>query len=134
MLLAYFSALPNGKLALWCYLIWYLGMLTFNFNPATEIWLNSLGISLVVGYALFLSTGPGTLARFRGDFWGVSRLFICPFLVSSFSSLVKGKGFILLLSPHWLENFWVGSACLVFVILAKGLRLFAHKRSCPNYS
>jgi len=55
MLLAYFSALPNGKLALWCYLIWYLGMLTFNFNPSAEIWLNSLGISLVVGYALFLS-------------------------------------------------------------------------------
>lgn len=70
LLLRYFSALPSGKLALWCYLIWYLGMLALYFNPSAEIWFNSLGISLVVGYALFLSTGPGTLERFRRDVWG----------------------------------------------------------------
>ena len=128
MLLRYFSTLPNGKLALWCYLIWYLGILALYFKPSAEIWFNSLGISLVVGYALFLSTGPGTLARFRRDFWGAVRLFVCPFLVSSFSSLVKGKGFILLLSPHWQENLWVGSACLGFVVMAKCLRLIAHNR------
>jgi hypothetical protein len=123
MLFRYFSNLPNGKLALWCYLIWYLGMLKLYFNPAPVIWFNSLGISIVIGYALFLSTGPSTLTRLKREFWSVLRLFMCPFLVSSFSSLVKGKEFFILLSPHWQENLWVGGFCIGFILFAKTLRL-----------
>jgi len=81
--------------------------------------LNSLGISVVVGYALFLSTGPGTIERLMQRFWESLRLFMCPFLVSSFSSLVKGKGFMLLFSPLLADNLVAASACLVFIGLTK---------------
>ncbi len=115
----YLARLPNTRLALWCYLIWYLSILALYFNPSPEIWLNSLGISIVVGYALFLSTGPGTLERLKQRFWESLRLFMCPFLVSSFSSLVKGKGFILLFSPVLADNLVAASACLIFITIVK---------------
>lgn len=119
LVLTYLARLPNTRLALWCYLIWYLSILALYFNPSPEIWLNSLGISIVVGYALFLSTGPGTLERLKQRFWESLRLFMCPFLVSSFSSLVKGKGFILLFSPAITDNLIAASACLLFISLSK---------------
>ncbi len=118
-LLSYLANLPNTRLALWCYLIWYLSILALYFNPSPEIWLNSLGISIVVGYALFLSTGPGTLERLKQRFWESLRLFMCPFLVSSFSSLVKGKGFILLFSPVLADNLVAASACLALISISK---------------
>lgn len=123
----YLARLPNTRLALWCYLIWYLSILALYFNPSPEIWLNSLGISIVVGYALFLSTGPGTLERLKQRFWESLRLFMCPFLVSSFSSLVKGKGFILLFSPVLADNLVAASACLVFIGLSKTAAWFQQK-------
>ncbi len=119
MLLSYLAKLPHSKLALWCYLVWYLSMLGLYFNSSLEIWLNSLGLCLVVGYALFLSTGPGTLTRLKLQFWQSLRLFMCPFLVSSFSSLVKGKGFVLLFSPLLSDNLMAAGACLGFVGLTK---------------
>lgn len=119
MLVSYLAKLPHSKIALWCYLIWYLCMVGLYFNPSPEIWLNSLGLCLLVGYALFLSTGPGTLARLRQRFWESLRLFMCPFLVSSFSSLVKGKGFLLLFSPLLSDNLIAISACISFVGMVK---------------
>ncbi len=119
MTLNYLASLPTSKQVLWCYLIWYLCMVSLHFNPSAEIWLNSLGLCLVVGYALFLSTGPGTLERLRMRLWESLRLFMCPFLVSSFSSLVKGKGFLLLFSPQLGDNLLAASACVGFVGLTK---------------
>ncbi len=119
MLLNYLARMPHSKLALWCYFFWYLCMVGLYFNPSPEIWLNSLGLCLVVGYALFLSTGPGTLTRLKLQFWQSLRLFMCPFLVSSFSSLVKGKGFVLLFSPLLSDNLMATGTCLSFVGLAK---------------
>ena len=89
MLLNYVRALPNGKLVLWCYLLWYLVTLAFYFEPNPGLWLNSLGISLVIGIALQLS-----VQRTKGDPWQTVRLFMMPFCVSSFSSLIKNQGFI----------------------------------------
>ena len=94
MLLNYVRALPNGKLVLWCYLLWYLVTLAFYFEPNPGLWLNSLGISLVIGIALQLRQ------RTKGDPWQTVRLFMMPFCVSSFSSSLKTKVFILVFPPQ----------------------------------
>lgn len=132
MLSSYFARLPGSKQALWCYLIWYLCMLSMHFNPAPELWLNSLGLSIVVGYALYLSTGPGTWSRFKSRFWESLRLFMCPFLVSSFSALVKGKGFILLFSPNLQENLFATGVCLIFILSVKLLSSLNLNKQAAN--
>lgn len=119
----YFQKIETSKMILWCYLIWYLTMLTFYFDPSTRLWLSSLGLSIVVGLALMLAIGPITRDRFTRRFWESLRLILCPFLVSSFSSLVKGKDFMLLVSPNLLENIIAIAACCVFVITVKLIKL-----------
>jgi hypothetical protein len=47
------------------------------------------------------------------DFWQTFRLFLMPFCVSSFSALVKGKGFILIFSPKPMEIAIAAGACAV---------------------
>ena len=54
-LLKYFSNLATGKLVLWCYLVWYLATVVALFDPSPWLWINSLGISLIIGLALQLS-------------------------------------------------------------------------------
>jgi len=124
----YFANLPLSKTLLWCYLIWYVVFACLYFSPAPEIWLNSLGLCLVVGYALFLSTGPGTWQRLQQRFWESVRLFVCPFLVSSFSSLVKGKGFVLLFSSQMSENLLAGGCCLGFLVSVRGMAWVYRKK------
>lgn len=46
-----------GKAVLWCYLIWYLVVVCLYFDPAPTLWLNSLGISALIGTSLLLSVG-----------------------------------------------------------------------------
>lgn len=54
-MLRYFASLSAGKTILWCYLIWYC-ITAFNyFDPAPAIWLNSVGTSVVIGFASILS-------------------------------------------------------------------------------
>ncbi|NIB43079.1 hypothetical protein HBA55_25950 [Pseudomaricurvus alkylphenolicus] len=130
MLIRYLGQLPLAKQILWCYLIWYLCIAALYLDTSASLWLNSLGISLLVGYALFLSTGPGTLQRIKQQFWQSLRLFLCPFLVSSFSSLVKGKGFFLLFSPHLFDNLTGFAACLTFLITVQGATLL-HRNKAP---
>jgi len=98
-LAGYLVNLPGGLAILWCYFIWYLTMGFLYFQPTLSLWLNSLGLSLVVGAALILATGPLNLNRFKAQFWQVVRLVLCPFCVSSFTALTAGHGFLLLLSP-----------------------------------
>ena len=77
---------------LWCYAIWYDVVLVRYFDANPQIWLTSLGLSAIIGCALLLSTRAATRgATLQG--WGVFRLFLMPFCVSSFSALVKGRGF-----------------------------------------
>jgi hypothetical protein len=64
-----------------------------------------------------LSTGPVDLERFRTRFWESLRLFICPLMVSSFSALVVGKEFILVFSPHRMENIIALGGIAVFLLL-----------------
>ena len=119
-LLHYFSHLPNGKLVLWCYLIWYLSTVLHHFDASPHIWLNSVGISAVIGVALILSIGGKDAVR--ADRWQIFRLFAMPFCVSSFSSLIKGKGFVLVFPPELPELAMAVGLCAAFILLIMGLR------------
>ena len=103
MIFRYLSNLSNGRLILWCYFIWYLVVLVRYFEKSIEMWLTSLGLSLIIGFALYVSTAMAGTKRVTLDFWQTFRLFLMPFCVSSFAALVKGQGFILIFSPKPAE-------------------------------
>jgi hypothetical protein len=63
----YLVALPPGKAVLWCYLLWYLSTAVHHFDPSPGLWLNALGLSVLIGIALTLSVG-GSL-RFSANRW-----------------------------------------------------------------
>jgi hypothetical protein len=109
---SYLAHLKGGKIALWCYFIWYVVLASRYFDPSPAIWLNALGIAAIIGVALWLGVrSPGQ----RPDRWQVRRLFLTPFCVSSFSALIKGKGFVLIFPPSFAELFLASGACLAFV-------------------
>ncbi len=109
----YLVQLKAGRAVLWCYLMWYLVTLYHHFDPSPRIWINSLGISVVIGVALMLSvTGSG-----RGNYWQTFRLFWMPFAVSSFSALIKNKGFFVILSPDIGELLSALGWCGIFLLL-----------------
>lgn len=112
-MLNYFARLPKGKVILWCYLIWYGVTVYFYFDPSLRIWLNSLGISVVIGIALILSVASNDGAPM--DRWQRFRLFAMPFCVSSFSSLIKGQGFLFVLPPRPTEQLTLLLLCSMFV-------------------
>jgi hypothetical protein len=128
----YFAELPNGRIVLWCYLIWYLVTLAHHFDPAPAIWLNSAGLSALIGFALLLSVGG--LQRAAADRWQTFRLFAMPFCVSSFAALIKGKGFVLVLPPAPRELALSVGACAVFVLTALLLRRRARAEPRPDPS
>ena len=123
MILRYLSNLSKGRLILWCYFIWYCVVLVRYFDPSPRLWLTSFGLSLIIGVALYLSTTVADRMQVQLDFWKVFRLFLMPFCVSSFAALVKGKGFILVFSPHTGEILLAAACCsalcLVVVILKR---------------
>src|SRR5579864_209872 len=92
----YLANLSIGRLILWCYFVWYCVVLVRYFDPSPRLWLTSLGLSLIIGCALYLSTTAVDKNQVRLDFWKTLRLFLMPFFVSSFAAMVKGKGFILI--------------------------------------
>jgi hypothetical protein len=100
MLRRYLTNLSAGRLILWCYFIWYLVVLVRYFDASARLWLTSMGLGLIIGVALFISTARTGPNRVNLERWQVIRLFLMPFCVSSFSALVKGKGFVLIFSPR----------------------------------
>jgi len=110
----YFANIAKGKVILWCYLIWYLVIVCFYFDSEIRIWLNSAGISLVIGIALILSVSPQNGSKMER--WQVFRLFAMPFCVSSFSSLIKGQGFIFVIPPNKIELVAVVGSCGAFIL------------------
>jgi len=129
----YFAHLTAGGLVLWCYLLWYLFFAARYFDPSRQLWLTSVGISVIVGVALLLSTwhGGAKLAS-----WTTFRLFLMPFCVSSFSALVKGRGFILVFSPQQWENTIAVTLCLLFCAFVGIVKLLQrpahHGPPCGN--
>jgi len=124
MLIRYLSNLSNGRLILWCYFIWYCVVLVRYFDSSLRLWLTSLGLSLIIGFALFISTTAASANKVKLDFWQTFRLFLMPFCVSSFSALVKGKGFILIFSPKLME---IGIAVALCAVLC-GVVLLLRRR------
>ena len=116
----YFKNLPPGKIVLWCFLIWYTATVIHHFDPSPAIWLNALGISIIIGIALYLSVRePG---KAPPDRWTTLRLFLMPFCVSSFSQLIKGKGFVLVFPPEVHELAWSLVACASFVVIVVAMK------------
>jgi hypothetical protein len=123
--LRYFANLTAGKIVLWCFLLWYIATVIHHFDPAPAIWWNALGISAIIGIALYLSVRePG---RPPPDRWTIVRLFLMPFCVSSFSQLIKGKGFVLVFPPDLHEIGISLAACAVFVAAVLTLKRLAVK-------
>jgi len=119
-MLAYFASLSRGRAVLWCYLLWYLTTLFFHFDPSPRLWLNSAGISLVIGIALQLSVAHA--AGPPPSRWQTFRLFLMPFCVSSFSSLIKERGYWLIVPPRAVEFAAAVGVCSVFLLFVAALK------------
>ena len=126
----YFKNISNGKLVLWCYLIWYGVTLYYYFDSSLGIWLNSIGISIVIGIALMLSVTNSNSQQ--KDHWQTFRLFMMPFCVSSFSSLIKGQGFILIVPPKSIDQITSVGSCIIFLILVFWVKKVSSKCSHNN--
>jgi len=107
----YLYKIKPSKAILWCYLIWYGVTVYFYFDPSPKIWINSIGISAVIGTGLLLSVSS-TGAK---DRWQTFRLYLMPFCVSSFAALIKDRGFVVFVSPKLEETIVSIALCLVFL-------------------
>lgn len=115
----YLVQLETTKLILWCYLAWYVAIVARYFDPSPALWLSSLGIAGLIGYALNLAARQKDRAP---DRWVVFRLYLFPFCVSSYSALIKGRGFFLLF-PGDATSLFIGlGACVGVIVLARGIR------------
>ena len=123
-LVTYLATLTAGRFILWCYFIWWAVVLVRYFQPDPHLWLTSLGLSVIIGFALFVNTTASGRNRVRLEPWPTFRLFLTPFCVSSFAALVKGRGFILIFSPKlWEMGLALGLCAAVglAVLLARRL-------------
>ena len=105
---------------LWCYFIWYLVTVVEHFDPSPRLWLSSLGISAIVGLALHLSIQNE--APTSSNRWQTFRLFLMPFCVSSFSALINGQRYILVLPSRPVELGLSVALCAIFVLFVLGLK------------
>ena len=131
-MLVYFARLRPGKMVLWCYLIWYLVTVYFRFDAKPALWLNSVGISAVIGIALVLSVRDPSQGRLEP--WQMFRLFAMPFCVSSFAALIKGQGYFLVFPAQAFELACALAACGFFVATAMVLRKLVPPASIHAHS
>ena len=129
-LVRYLAGLNAARMILWCYLIWYLTAVALYFDSSPSLWLTSIGVSAIMGYALWLSAVNSPSGRIRIGRWQLFRLYMAPFAVSSFAALVKGKGFLLVIFPTLRENAIALSGCALFAAAA----LFARRLTSPQRS
>lgn len=127
-LVRYLGELTTPRLILWCYLIWWTFAAAHYFDPSPRLWITSLGISAIIGTALYLSTAHAGKTRTRLDAWQVFRFYLMPFCVSSFAALVKDRGFVLVFHPSLRANLEALSACAGFCALSYVLRRLVSPR------
>ncbi|HEY9767484.1 MAG TPA: hypothetical protein V6C71_03115 [Coleofasciculaceae cyanobacterium] len=125
LLTRYFYQIKLDKAILWCYLIWYFVIVYFYFDPSPKIWINAIGISGVIGTGLMLSVSSKKIGI--RDHWQTFRLYLMPFCVSSFSALIKGQGFIAVISPKIQETTVAISCCAIFLLVIILIKLIKHK-------
>lgn len=125
LLTRYFYQIKLDKAILWCYLIWYFVIVCFYFDPSPKIWLNAVGISIIIGTGLVLSVSSKKTDL--KDPWQTFRLYLMPFCVSSFSALIKGQGFIAVISPKIQENIVAILYCMIFIIFIVLIKLINKK-------
>ena len=123
-LIQYLYEIKLDKAILWCYLIWYVTVVCFHFDPSVKIWINSIGISAVIGTGLMLSVSSSKGER---DRWQAFRLYLMPFCVSSFSALIKDQGFIIFISPNIKETIVSVSCCVLFLLVILVVKVFKNK-------
>jgi hypothetical protein len=127
-LIQYLYQLKLSKAILWCYLIWYLVIVGFYFDPSPKIWTNALGISAVIGTALLLSVSSSQPDKTgKRDHWQTFRLYMMPFCVSSFSALIKDQGFIIVISPRIGETLIAVLCCLSFLFIVSVIKTMKNK-------
>ncbi len=124
-LIQYLYEIKLDKAILWCYLIWYVTVVCFHFDPSVKIWINSIGISAVIGTGLMLSVSSSKIGE--RDHWQAFRLYLMPFCVSSFSALIKEQGFIVFISPNIKETIVSVSCCVLFLSVILVVKLFKNK-------
>ena len=73
-MLSYLRDLNRGRLILWSYFFWYAVVVVRYFDSSPELWTTSLGLSAIIGFALYLSARTGK-ARARMDRWSIFRCF-----------------------------------------------------------
>jgi hypothetical protein len=112
-LIRYIYEIKLGKAILWCYFIWYIVVVYFYFDASPKIWINSVGISAVIGTGLMLSVASNKTNE--KDFWQTFRLYLMPFCVSSFSALIKERGFIVFVPPKIQETIAAILCCVLFL-------------------
>lgn len=117
----YFKYIEVQKLILWCYLIWYLTIIGIYFEPSLKLWASSVGISLIIGFALILSTSQ---QGSRQNIWSKIRLFIFPFCVSSYSATIKDHEFVLLFPMNVFHLFLSVLGCMLFLIPVWVIKIF----------
>jgi hypothetical protein len=123
----YLTNLSTGRLILWCYFIWYCVVLVRYFDPSVRLWLTSLGLSAIIGVALYLSTAGSGTTKVKLDRWQLFRLFLMPFCVSSFAALVKEEKFILIFSPRIQEVALAVALCVALCLIVFGLKQLQRK-------
>ncbi len=128
---AYLRELTVPRLILWCYLLWWAFTVCVYFDPSPRLWLTSLGISGIIGTALYLSTAHAAKTKTRLDRWQVFRFFLMPFCVSSFAALIKDRGFILVFHPTLRANLQAVGLCIAFTALTR-LAHITHRRPRDN--
>ena len=121
-LVRYLERLTTGRVILWCYAIWYVVNIACRFDPRLSIWLTSVGLSGIIGFALLISTRSSRNGTTQLDGWQIFRLFLMPFCVSSFAALVKDAGYILIFPPTLKENLIGFSAIAAFLAIVAPLR------------
>lgn len=112
----YLRGLPAPKILLWCYLIWYVVVAVRYFDPNPALWASSLGLSAIIGTGLYVSTAYAGRERRPLGVWPVFRFYLMPFCVSSFSALIKGRGFVLVFHPDLAGNLAALVLCALFCV------------------
>lgn len=120
--LSYLANLTTGRIILWCYVSWYDVNVVNHFDARPQLWVTSLGLATIIGFALLISTRASRQGTTPVDGWQILRLFLMPFCVTSFAALVKDADFILIFPPNLRENLVGLTLVAAFVIFINGLK------------